>query len=345
MPIYVTYFVTNKCNLKCQHCFYSTELNQPKKELTLNEINDISKTMGSFLVLLYSGGEPFLRKDLPEITQIFYTKNRIKYLSIPTNGMLLQNTEEIVTKICDLCPKLKVIINYSIDGLEKIHDTIRGVPGAFNNAISTFKHMKSFKQKYPNLKLGFTITLNTLNQNEIFELYDYLKSLSPDNIGVNLVRGTPKNLSLKEVDLKKYVDLNNKIQADLTKGVLPGHGSFLLELAKYKYNFINKIAFENKYISPCYASTLACVIYPDGDVYPCEMLNKKIGNIRDYNYDFKKLWYSSINKELANWIKNTNCFCTHECNVGCNVTFNIKHLSIIGFNYLKNIRKLIHNHK
>lgn len=345
MPVYVTFFVTNKCNLKCQHCFYSAELNQPKQELTLDEIKKMSESMDKFLVLLYSGGEPFLRRDLAEITYQFYRQNDIQYLSIPTNGLLLKNMEEMICKICESCSKLATIINFSIDGLEKTHDAIRGVSNAFNNTINSFKHIFPLKQRYANLSLGFTITLNALNQDEIPELYEYLKTLNPDSIGVNLVRGTPKNPLVKNINLDNYSKIIHKIQDDLMKGVLPGHSPFLMELSKYKYDIINKISRENKYVSPCYASKIACVIYPEGDVYPCELLNTKIGNIRDYDFDFRKLWMSEKNKGISDWIIKSKCFCTHECNVGCNVTFNLKHLGKIGLNSLRDIHRLTRSHK
>ena len=67
-------------------------------------------------------------------------------------------------------------------------------------------------------------------------------------------------------------------------------------------------------------------MYPEGDVFPCEILgdNHKIGNIRDYNLDFKKLWLSHKAKKEKEFIKNTKCFCTHECFNHANILFNAK---------------------
>ena len=55
-PLYLTFFVTNRCNLKCEHCFYSAELNLPTQEMTVEEINRMASTMDPFPVLNYSGG-------------------------------------------------------------------------------------------------------------------------------------------------------------------------------------------------------------------------------------------------------------------------------------------------
>jgi len=67
-------------------------------------------------------------------------------------------------------------------------------------------------------------------------------------------------------------------------------------------------------------------MYPEGDVYPCELLDDehKIGNIRDFDLDFKKLWLSKKAKDEVNFIRKTKCFCTHECFNSVNIMFNPK---------------------
>jgi len=125
-PLYITYFLTNKCNLFCEHCFYATHINQPENELNLDEIRQLTQSPDNLPVLLYSGGESFMRGDLAEITQAFYSNSNIRYLSIPTNGTLLKRTEEMTVKICESCPDLKVVLNFSVDLLEEEHNRIRG---------------------------------------------------------------------------------------------------------------------------------------------------------------------------------------------------------------------------
>jgi radical SAM protein with 4Fe4S-binding SPASM domain len=67
-------------------------------------------------------------------------------------------------------------------------------------------------------------------------------------------------------------------------------------------------------------------MYPEGDVYPCEILDDshKIGNIRDFDLNFKKLWLSHKAKEDIKFIRKTRCFCTHECFNSVNIFFNPK---------------------
>jgi radical SAM protein with 4Fe4S-binding SPASM domain len=344
MPVYITFFVTNRCNFRCQHCFYSSELNSPTQELSLDEIRKMSRSMGNFPILLYSGGEPFLRNDLAEMTRIFYNQNNIRYLAIPTNGSFMEQSKITIEKICRICPKLEVVLIYSIDGFEKEHNYIRGNPNAFQNAIAAFTELKALKSRYHNLKIGFSMTYNSSNQKNIDQLYIYLKRLCPDSISINLIRGHPKDPKLKDVDIKGYRAVTKHATADLFKKTMPGYGSYLVALAKYRYNMIYRTFRSNKYQMPCYSSRLSCVIYPNGDVYPCELLDssKKIGNIRDYNLNFKKLWHSNRNRRLAEWIAKSRCFCTHECNMGCNTTFNLKHFMRMGLDTVKlTLKKMI----
>jgi len=77
-PVQVTLFVTSRCNLRCKMCFYWEPIeNSSKGEISLNEIEKISKSMPNFTWLLIGGGEPFIRKDLPDIITHFYNNNDI----------------------------------------------------------------------------------------------------------------------------------------------------------------------------------------------------------------------------------------------------------------------------
>ena len=67
---YVIFYLTNRCNFRCEFCFYYAEIEKGRKpeELTLPEIDQISKSVGSLLQLSMTGGEPFLRADFEEVT-------------------------------------------------------------------------------------------------------------------------------------------------------------------------------------------------------------------------------------------------------------------------------------
>ena len=84
---------------------------------------------------------------------------------------------------------------------------------------------------------------------------------------------------------------------------------------------------KKEYQTPCYSANLSGLMYPEGQVYPCEILDDshKIGNIRDFKLNFKDLWLSQKAKEEVNFIRKTKCFCTHECFNAANIVFNSKY--------------------
>jgi radical SAM protein with 4Fe4S-binding SPASM domain len=326
-PLQLTYFVTNRCNLSCSHCFY-TSANHDPNELTLQEVKEVVGTMGRFPILYYSGGEPFLRDDLAEITKAFYDANRIRYLSLPTNGTLSEATQSTVEEICGACPKLKVVVNFSVNGLNEQHDRNCGMDGAYEKLITTYGSIKELKKKYSNLRVGFLVTYTSFNQEQMGQLYRELRGFQPDSISVNLVRGAPQDPRALDVNLKGFRDVTEELKKDLESGVFPGHDPFLAALASYRVDAVYKTACEKSFQTECYASRLAAVIYPNGDVYPCELLgaDMKLGNLRDYGMDFARIWFSERNRRIAEWIVKSRCFCTHECNVAANTTFNLRHL-------------------
>jgi hypothetical protein len=64
-------------------------------------------------------------------------------------------------------------------------------------------------------------------------------------------------------------------------------------------------------------------MFANGDVLPCELLiDRKLGNVRDVGYDFKKVWYSKEADEARRFIRDTKCFCTYECFLTVNILFN-----------------------
>jgi MoaA/NifB/PqqE/SkfB family radical SAM enzyme len=120
---YVIFFVTNRCNAKCKHCFYWKNLNK-KDELSLDEIERISDRLGTVQVLLLSGGEPVLRSDLFEIISLFIGRNGTKVVSIPTNALMPEKIVEVTERLAAVFPKVTFSINPSIDELFEKNEEI-----------------------------------------------------------------------------------------------------------------------------------------------------------------------------------------------------------------------------
>ncbi len=338
LPSYFIFYPTSRCNLKCSHCFYHDSLNKRFNELTLAEIDKITQTMDPILSLILTGGEPYLRHDLDQIVRIFYENTKVPIISIPSNGWYLEKMKKQITNMMEWCPLLTLNQQISIDGIGVDHDNIRmdkkvvGSENSFEKAIATIKSLKDLQKTYNRINIGIIITFTSQNQKKFKEIIKEIFFLAePDNISINLVRGDPKQKVNLDLDLELYRDAVKYRDNLFYQKKMSGHSRFpgnkYATAARIMLNELtNKTYEENKYITPCYAGNLSGVMYPEGDVYPCEILDDshKIGNIRDFDLNFKNLWLSQKAKKEINFIKKTKCFCTHECFNTVNILFNLK---------------------
>ena len=128
---------------------------------------------------------------------------------------------------------------------------------------------------------------------------------------MNLIRGEAKKMDLFGVNLKNYKRFFELQSQSAKKGIK----TYLRDyMNKLRTAMIVRTVEKKEFILPCKAGTLMAVMYEKGDVYPCELLNgKALGNVREYNYDFTRLWTSQKAKATAKGITDTKCYCTHEC--------------------------------
>jgi radical SAM protein with 4Fe4S-binding SPASM domain len=328
LPIYLIHFVTERCNARCLHCLGSFTNKKPENELTLEEIEKISASLGPLFFLLPTGGEPFLRKDLPEIIRCYYNNNSLRKIGMPTNGSLTETAVKSVTKILEIGDDLHLGVDISIDAIGEDHDKIRNFPGLFEKATKTYRAFKDIEKDCRNFNTCLEITVSSYNQDKLSEIYDYfLDELGIDNLIVRIVRGTPRDPCAKDVDINKFEAFSQRIEEDILSSTLPGYSNFPMSTFVIARDIIGrrltmKLLRENRYQIPCYAGNLTGVLRSNGDVYPCELLGEKYGNLRDVNYNFKKLWLSERAEKIRRHISKGKCFCTHECFITNNILFN-----------------------
>jgi len=334
LPSYFIYFPTSRCNLSCSHCFYHDSLNKRFNELSLNEINTFTKTMDPLLHLVLTGGEPYLKHDLDQIVRIFYENTKVPILTIPSNGWYLEKMDRQIRNMMKWCPEIVLNQQISIDGLEEDHDKIRmgKHKGSFKKALETIEHLKKLQKEFERINIGVITTFTSENQNKMKDVVKGIYELvKPDNISINLVRGDPKEKVNLNLNIKLYQEAVAFRDSLFFSKKMSGHKKFsgnkIATAGRIILNqMIQEIYEKNKYQTPCFSANISGVLYPEGQVYPCEILDSshKIGNIRDFNLDFRKLWLSQKAKEEVDFIRKTKCFCTHECFNAVNILFNAK---------------------
>ncbi len=336
-PISLIHFVTNKCNARCKHCFI--DFDHPdvfKGELTLEEIDKLTKSFGrSMLNVNLTGGEPLLRKDFFEIVKMYFKNAGVRSIYITTNGMFTKLTKDFLDKFILSNIKGKIILSFSIDNFEEGHDENRRVKGLYRNTLNTYNLVKGYNN--PNILANISITVTDHNYDKVIELYNYLKNEEGVDAFTAIAmreEGVIKkiNPSAKKKIYDAYVKLTSLIKEDMLNNKTKGYkkegiqGTLLNSKNMIMYKNIADSYMQPKYISHCPAGALFGVIWANGMVYPCEILNKPLGNLRDHNMNFMELWKNEKTKEVKKFIKDTNCNCTFECAWAINIISNKRYI-------------------
>ncbi|MCJ7827627.1 hypothetical protein MUP65_00570, partial [Patescibacteria group bacterium] len=289
--------------------------------LSLKEIEKVSRSMGRLVWLYLSGGEPFLRDDLVELCEIFYRHNRPVTISIPTNGIAVERVVAQTAKICEVCPQTKIVISVSVDDLGEKHDQMRGVKEVFTQVEKLMPRLKKLQEKYANLGLQINMVFCHQNQDRIESIYNKIKQkFAPDNITVSLVRGEPREVGVKEVQMDKYRARHLKMEEERRFGQYPGWLAFLVTKKEdYQARIFYRLRKINKPVISCLIYQTV-VLYPNGDLAMCELRGERYGNVREADYDFQKLWHSAKAKKYRQRAR--KCYCSHECVYTPNIFLN-----------------------
>jgi radical SAM protein with 4Fe4S-binding SPASM domain len=331
-PVSLIHFLTNRCNARCSFCFI--DFDNPKTfagELSLEEIDKLTKNLGNSLMNVnFTGGEPFARKEIAEIAKLYIKNSTIQSIYITTNGSLPDRVTEFAKEISNYDKDIELNFQISIDDLPDRHNEVRKVKNIFQNAIKTYNDLNNFNN--PKIIPNVSITVTHENCSDIKEIFEYLvNGCNIDSLKCCIVRDegvykTPEEK--KDKILNAYDWLTSKIIEFQKEKKLKNYGNSILGKVHNKkdeisWEIVKKTYKNNNYVSPCHASSLFGVITPDGNVYPCEILEDKlIGNLRDNNMNFMALWNSEKNSEIKKFIKDTKCRCTYECALSFNILGN-----------------------
>ena len=329
-PIHLTVFLTKRCNSNCNFCFYLKDKNRDKtidKEITLEELRSVSASMGRLLWLAFSGGEIYLKKDLIEITEAFYNNNRPSIILLPTNGFMPEIIKEKTERILKSCPKSIVTVKVSLDGIGPTHDYIRGVRGGFDKVMKTCETLGELLDIYPNFELGINTLFCAKNQDDMDRIIDFVNNMKTIKTHtITMIRGDIEDSSLKEIDFNKYLRAIKRLEYNLKekKSQIYRFKGAGVKAAQdiIQRRLIYKTKKESGRQIPCYAGRLNIVIEETGEVFPCELLHKGMGNLSDFDYRVDKLLEGKGAKNVIEFIEAGGCFCTHECYMMTNILFN-----------------------
>lgn len=338
-PSYFVFFVTKKCNAKCKMCFYKENMQKDNgKELTVSEYGLISQQIKTLNVLGISGGEPFLRNDLSEIIKVFYSNCQPLVVDLPTNGFftdtIIKQTEEILRA----AKNTTIDLQLSLDGPETIHDEIRGVSGSFKNLKETYNNLIHLKNKYKNLKIKICTVYSYYNQKHILKLFDIIKKdfSEIDRLVFSAVHGSVSDKKASDFNWGIYFQLCKIAESYFNKGRTNSFYNLFTQAIRRRKNLFLKEVLENQDMyNKCNAGKKVIIINEIGDVFPCEPIWSKIGNLRSNNYNINNILNSDEMKYFLE-LKNTNgCNCHWGLPMSNNILYSPKNYLPIFLDIIK----------
>jgi len=163
----VVWNMTRRCNLKCVHCYAHAKDSVDQNELTTDQGKGLIDDLADFgaPVILFSGGEPLARKDLPELAGYAVEKGLRAVIS--TNGTLITAPMARTLKNIGLS-----YVGISLDGMQEVNDRFRGIKGAFQSALQGIKNCQA-----AGIKVGLRFTINKFNVSEIPHIFKLIEEM------------------------------------------------------------------------------------------------------------------------------------------------------------------------
>lgn len=298
MPTDAAIAVTYDCDSRCVMCNiwkYATAGSIPPEVF--------GRLPASLKTINITGGEPFLRDDLPEL--IYHVKSAClaSRIIISTNGLQPERIRLVMREVVRYDPKIGIGI--SVDGIGKMHDAMRGVKGSFGKAMETLELVKS--EGISNVRLAFTATPRNLSQ-----LEHVLRLSRREHVEFTVAVAqnsehyfkTDSNPVIEDVVALKR-QFNSLISAQLS-GWHPKRWA-----RSYFARGLYEFAANKRRLLECRAGSDFFFLDPSGDVYCCNVLPEVMGNLAQT--DFTSLWSS----ERADAVRQKVARCQEGCWMVC----------------------------
>ena len=273
--------ITKRCNLYCEHCYRESEDKAYAGELTTQEglklIDEIAAT-GVFRILILSGGEPLVRDDLEVLAAHAAQKGLIPVLG--TNGTLMTKARAKSLKESGIRAA-----GISIDSVSPgQHDAFRNTPGCYEKTLEGIGNC---------IEAGIRVQINTTitkdNRHEIKDIIDAAIEMGASAVHpfflVETGRGTC--LGTKSLEDKDYIGALTEIlrmQKDIDIELKPTCAPQYMSIAK-------ELDIPMRFTRGCIAGIAYCCILPNGKVHICPYLPIEAGDVRQQAFD--KLWAES----------------------------------------------------
>lgn len=288
--LHASVILTYRCNARCNMCEVWKHPTKASEEIGL----DVIEKLPEMFFTNITGGEPFIRQDLPQIVEELEKKTR--RIVISTNGYF---TDRIIA-LCEKHPHLGIRI--SLEGLQKTNDTIRGMPDGFDRGLRTLLKLREMGLK----DIGFAMTLQEMNSHDLLPLYHLAKGLGYEFATAAVHNShyfckTNNNIdNIKVVETQLHELINELLRSNKPKDWFRAY---------FNNGLINYI-YGNKRFLPCDMGRNGFFVDPYGDVLACNGMAQKqpMGNLNTQSWD--EIWHSQQAEKVRQTVKccQRNCW-------------------------------------
>ncbi|MBV4450846.1 putative heme d1 biosynthesis radical SAM protein NirJ2 [Clostridium tyrobutyricum] len=275
----VSWNTTNKCNLKCSHCYRNSgrklegELDTLEAKLLIDQI-----VKAGFKIMIFSGGEPLMREDIFELVN-YASQSGLRPV-LGSNGTLISMHTAERLKQSGIAA-----VGISLDSLDsKKHDNFRGYNGAFEDTVSAMKNCKK-----AGIRFQVHTTVMEWNKDEMMDITDFAVSIgaAAHHIFFMIPTGRANNMEDELLNTKEY-DI-------LLKSIMKKQQQVHIELkptcAPQFVPIAENMGMNIRFKRGCLAGIKYCIISPKGDVQSCAYLTDIAGNVR--RTPFNEIWKNS----------------------------------------------------
>jgi MoaA/NifB/PqqE/SkfB family radical SAM enzyme len=282
----------------------------PGNELTLDEIDRFFRLANSFSWINLTGGEIFQRPDHNDIFRIVTANCRQLYLlNFPTNGCQSDAIVAGVSRILAQERPARLMATVSMDGPPQLHDSIRGLPGLWEQAMETYCRLRKLQSDRFSVFLGYTLQKENIHAfpGTMHACRGVISAISAKEFHINVAQ-----ISGHYYDNRGFAGTVSASEArQAMDAILAMRGKQMFSpvaLLERRYQKLAATYLETGITPlPCQAANASCFIAPDGRVFACTGHDSPIGSLRDHDMNLHRLWDSPERLKLRREIRGGNC--------------------------------------
>ena len=272
-PSRVTALVTERCHLRCQFCRL---WERPNSGVAVTEWLRFFSANPQLRWLNLSGGEIFAKEDLDTLLLGAVERlPRLGLLDFPTAGQRPERCREAVQLLLD--SKLpRLVVSVSIDGGRALHDELRGIPGAFERAVETWRTLRALRTRRFDVRVGCTLTERAKEQQ-----HTLLTELAEHDPKFDAARDVHYNLAHHSTHYYRNTDFQSLPNQDALE-ILANRGLRwdAVGWAEWVYGRLARRSLKDGFPRVgCEAGLHTVFVDPSLRVYPCSIWDAPLGGL------------------------------------------------------------------